>query len=174
MGYLETALFELRRTKRLGDGALAQLEREEDWRFRPDPEANSVAVLVQHLHGNMRSRWTDFLTSDGEKETRKRDAEFEPQHHSIETLRELWEAGWACCLGAIEALEPSDVEKTVTIRGEPLTVMEAIQRQISHYAYHVGQIVLLARHRRGREWRSLTIPRGQSSRFSRGTYKADR
>jgi len=170
MDFLRTALFELRRTKRLGDGALDQLT-EADWRFRPGPEANSVAILVQHLHGNMRSRWTEFLAKDGEKPTRDRDAEFEPQGLPLAELRARWEEGWRCCLDAIEALREHDLSRTVTIRGEPLTVVEAIERQVSHYAYHVGQLVQLARWRRGAEWRSLSIPRGRSNEHREGRYK---
>lgn len=172
MSVLTALRFELGRTKRLGDGALAQLV-DADWDWRVDDEANSVAILVQHLHGNMLSRWTEFLTSDGEKATRRRDAEFEPQALDPDALRRLWEEGWACCLGAVGALTEADLARTVHIRGEPLTVLDAIQRQLAHYSYHVGQIVQLVRHLRGTEWRSLSIPRGESSRFQRGTYKTD-
>lgn len=167
----ESLLFELRRTKRLGDGALAQLD-EADWHWRPDEEANSIAILVQHLHGNMLSRWTDFLTTDGEKPTRERDAEFEPQPLSAAVLRARWEEGWRVCLGAIEALAEPDLARTVRIRGEPLGALDAILRQISHYAYHVGQVVQLARARRGAAWKSLSIPKGRSSEHVRGRYKA--
>jgi hypothetical protein len=170
MGYLESALFELRRTKRLGDRALAQVG-EEDWHWRPDDEANSIAIVVQHLHGNMLSRWTDFLTTDGEKPTRQRDAEFEPQALDGARLRALWEEGWACCLRAIEALREEDLGRTVTIRSEPMTAWEAILRQLSHYAYHVGQIVYVVRMRRGKSWTSLTIPRGKSAEHGHGKYR---
>lgn len=167
----ENLLFELNRTKRLGDGALGQLD-EADWHWRPDEDANSIAILVQHLHGNMLSRWTDFLATDGEKPTRDRDGEFEPQPLSAPELRARWEEGWRVCLGAVEALGEGDLARTVRIRGEPLSVTDAILRQISHYAYHVGQIVTLARSRRGAAWKSLSIPKGKSSEHGRGRYKA--
>jgi len=167
----ESLLFELRRTKRLGDRALDQIDAA-DWQWRPDEEANSIAILVQHLHGNMLSRWTDFLTTDGEKPTRERDAEFEPQPLSAAELRTRWEEGWRVCLGAIEALGEADLARTVRIRGEPLSVLDAILRQVSHYAYHVGQIVQLARSRRGAAWKSLSIPKGQSRQHGTGRYKA--
>lgn len=167
---IESLLFELRRTKRLGDGALGQLD-EADWRWRPDEEANSIAILVQHLHGNMLSRWTDFLAADGEKPTRDRDGEFEPQGLPVKELLARWEEGWRACLGAVEALEESDLARTVRIRGEPLSVTDAILRQVSHYAYHVGQIVTLARSRRGAAWKSLSIPKGQSRQHGSVSYK---
>jgi hypothetical protein len=167
---IEELLFELRRTKGLGDRALDQLE-EADWRWRPDAEANSVAILVQHLHGNMLSRWTDFLTTDGEKPSRDRDAEFEPQGLPAAELRARWEEGWRVCLGAIEGLSERDLARAVRIRGEPLTALEAILRQVSHYAYHVGQIVQLARSRRGASWRSLSIPKGRSRDHGQCRYK---
>jgi len=167
---LAAARFELERTKRLGDRALAQL-RDEDWAWRPDPGANSIAILVQHLHGNMLSRWTDFLTADGEKPSRRRDAEFEPQGHPPARLRELWEEGWRRCLEAVAPLTDADAARTVTIRGEPLTVLEAVLRQVSHYSYHVGQLVYLARWRRGADFASLSIPRGGSAAHARGRYK---
>jgi hypothetical protein len=133
-----------------------------------DPEANSIAILVKHLAGNMRSRFTDFLTSDGEKPDRYRDREFEVNAAltRADVLR-WWEEGWAIVLGAIDALKPEDVMHTVTIRGEPHTVLQAINRQIAHYAAHVGQIVFLAKHLRSNEWKSLTIPRGKSEEFKK-------
>ena len=170
--YLASAVFELQRTKRLGERALAQLRGEDEWRWRPDAESNSIAITVQHLAGNMLSRWTDFLTTDGEKPSRRRDAEFEPTDLAPARLEALWREGWACCLEAVGALTPEDLTKTVTIRGEPLTVIEALQRQISHYAYHVGQIVFVARWLRGADWESLSIPRGKSSEFTRGRYRS--
>jgi hypothetical protein len=120
----------------------------------------------------MLSRWTDFLTADGEKPTRDRDREFEPQALSAAALRARWEEGWGVCLDAVGALRDEDLMRIVRIRGEPLTVLEAVLRQVSHYAYHVGQIVTLARWRRGRAWRSLSIPRGESRRHGQGRYKA--
>jgi hypothetical protein len=163
-------LFELRRTKRLGDRALDQVA-EADWHWRPDAESNSIAILVQHLHGNMLSRWTDFLTTDGEKATRDRDGEFEPQALSAKELRGRWEEGWRVCLGAVGALVDADLPRTVRIRGEPLSVLDAILRQVSHYGYHVGQIVQVARWRRGADWQSLSIPKGKSKEHREGRYK---
>ena len=145
-----------------GDATLAQLSLEEMQRV-PAADLNSVAVIVQHLHGNMLSRWTDFLSSDGEKETRDRDGEFETRGFSSrEDVLKLWEAGWACVFSAIDPLRTDDLKKTVTIRGQPHSVVEALQRQIQHYSYHIGQMVLLARVIKGAEWKTLSIARGAS------------
>lgn len=169
--YLEEARRQLRGYKRLGEGALAQLKDEELFATL-DPESNSAAVIVKHLAGNMRSRFTDFLTSDGEKPDRHRDQEFEL---STETTRDdvmgWWEAGWSCVLSAMEGLRPEDVQRTVTIRGEPHTVLQAINRQLAHYAYHVGQVVFLAKHLRSTGWKSLSIPRGQSEEANRKAFE---
>jgi hypothetical protein len=162
--------FEFERTRRLGERAMAQLA-PGHWHQRPDADANSIAILVQHLWGNMRSRWTDFRTSDGEKPWRARDAEFEDQGHSPEKLLQLWNEGWDCCLGALGELDEEDLADSVTIRGEPLTILEALLRQLSHYGYHVGQIVQQARFLVGPSFASLTIPRGKSGEHTRGTYK---
>jgi len=163
--YLEEARRQMRGHKRMGEGAMSQL-RDDDFFLTLDPESNSVAILVKHLAGNMRSRFTDFLTSDGEKPDRFRDREFEVTGATTQAeVMKWWDAGWACVLGAIEALKPEDVMRTVTIRGEPHTVLQAINRQIAHYAVHVGQIVFLAKHLRSSEWKTLTIPRGRSEEF---------
>ncbi len=164
--FLDGAVHELRRLKELGERAIAQVP-PESLGAALDGESNSIAILVQHLAGNMRSRWTDFLTSDGEKPWRRRDREFEagPGVGAREMLEE-WESGWACLFRALAELRPEDLSRTVTVRGEPHTVLEAIQRQLTHYAYHVGQIVLLARHLAGAGWRSLSIPRGESEQFN--------
>jgi ADP-ribose pyrophosphatase YjhB (NUDIX family) len=161
-GYLDAARFELRRLEKLGEDALAQV-RDEALHARIDPESNSLAVLVQHLAGNMLSRWTDFLTSDGEKPERDRDAEFEAHTQwSRAEVVELWERGWRSVFAALEPLGEADLARSVTIRGEPLTVLEAVNRQLVHYAGHVGQIVFLAKHLAGDRWRSLSIPKGRS------------
>ena len=144
--------------KRSGDRALAQLE-DGDWHVRLDPEANSIAVLVRHLDGNMRSRFTEFLTSDGEKPSRDRDDEFEDAALRPDELRAVWERGWARVFEALEPLGPDDLVATVTIRGEPHTVAKALRRAILHYGQHVGQIVLLAKHLRGPAWATLSRPR---------------
>ena len=128
--------------------------------------SNSLAIIVKHMAGNMRSRWTDFLTSDGEKPDRFRDTEFElDDADSREALLERWEAGWACLFETLDQLSTDDLTSTVHIRGEPHTVIQAVNRQLTHYAYHVGQIVMLARHFAGDEWKWLSIPPGQSATF---------
>ncbi len=132
-----------------------------------DPEMNSIAQTVKHLAGNMRSRWTDFLTTDGEKPNRNRDSEFVEPPATREALTRVWEEGWKHVFEALDPLSDADLARTVHIRGEPHSVMQAINRQIAHYAYHCGQIVLLAKHFRSHEWRSLSIPRGQSATFNR-------
>jgi len=169
--FLQTVRSELERLKRLGEGAMAQIP--SDWGFHAslDPQSNSIAVLIQHLSGNMVSRWTDFLTSDGEKSERHRDREFEadPSVERAELLA-LWERGWERLFETFGTLTPADLEKTVLIRGEEHTVPEAIQRQVIHTAYHLGQIVLLAKHAGSESWTSLTIPRGESENV-RGSYK---
>ena len=163
--YLEEARRQLRGHKRMGEAAMTQL-RDEDFFITLDPEANSVAILVKHLAGNMRSRFTDFLTSDGEKPDRFRDREFElsPATTRAEVMS-WWEQGWATVFAAIDPLTSEEVMRTVTIRGEPHTVLQAINRQIAHYAQHIGQVVFLAKHLRSREWKTLSIPRGKSEEF---------
>lgn len=165
--YLEEARRQLRGHKRMGEGAMAQLS-DQDFFVSLDPESNSVAVLVKHIVGNMRSRFTDFLISDGEKPDRFRDREFEmsPATTRAEVM-EWWEQGWTCVFNAIDALKPDDVMRTVTIRGEPHTVLQAINRQIAHYAQHIGQIVFLAKHLRSSQWNTLSIPRGKSEEFNK-------
>ena len=154
--------------KKLADGALAQVTDEEFFRAL-DEESNSIAIIVKHIAGNMRSRWTDFLESDGEKPWRRRDAEFELGAGETRTASiEQWESAWRILFAALEPLNETDLSRPVTIRGERHAVMQAINRQIAHYAYHVGQIVLLAKHWRGAEWQSLSIPRGGSAAFNRG------
>lgn len=160
--YLANVLEELEKLQRLAEGALCQID-DRQFLFAPDPESNSIALVVKHLAGNMRSRWRDFLTSDGEKPDRDRDREFELEPTDTRaSLLERWEEGWSYALDTIRALEPEDLLKTVTIRREPHTVLEALDRQLTHYAYHVGQIVYLAKHLAGSSWKSLSIPRGRS------------
>jgi uncharacterized protein DUF1572 len=165
--YLEEARRQFRGYKRLGEGALAQLK-DEDLFVTLDPESNSVAIIVKHIAGNMHSRFVDFLTSDGEKPDRHRDQEFELSAGTTRAdVMRWWESGWSCVFAAIEALRPDDMQRSVTIRGEPHTVLQAINRQIAHYAYHVGQIVFIAKHLQSKDWKSLSIPRGQSEEFNR-------
>ena len=157
--YLEETIRQLRKLKDLADKAMAQI-RDENWFTTLDGESNSIAVIVKHMAGNMRSRWTDFLTSDGEKPDRKRDLEFEIEvRDSKESLLKRWEIGWRCLFDAFTPLKAEDLGKTVSIRGEHHSVIQAINRQLSHYAYHVGQIVFLAKHFAGARWQSLSVPR---------------
>jgi hypothetical protein len=163
--YLDEAHRQFRGHKRMAEGAMAQLKDEELF-ITIDPESNSIAVLVKHMAGNMRSRFTDFLTSDGEKPDRYRDQEFELSPATTRAdLTKWWEDGWARVFAAIEALKPEDVMRTVTIRGEPHTVLQAVNRQIAHYAQHTGQIVFLAKHIRSGKWKTLSIPRGKSESY---------
>jgi hypothetical protein len=171
--YLDEARRQMRGHKRMGEGAMAQL-RDEDFFVTLDPESNSVAILVKHLAGNMRSRFTDFLTSDGEKLDRFRDREFEVTATTTRAdVMRWWEEGWSSALSTIEALKPEAVTRTVTIRNEPHTVLQAINRQIAHYAQHIGQIVFLAKHLRSTEWKTLSIPRGKSEEFKTVAPKSD-
>ena len=163
--YIDEARRQMRGHKRMGEGAMGQL-RDEDFFITLDPEGNSVAVLVKHLAGNMRSRFTDFLSSDGEKPDRFRDGEFEITTVTTRAdVMKWWDEGWACVFAAIDRLKPDDVMRTVTIRDEPHTVLQAINRQIAHYAQHIGQIVFLAKHLRSSEWKTLSIPRGKSEEY---------
>jgi hypothetical protein len=165
--FLEDTLAVFRKYKKLAEDAMAQIG-DEEFFATIDAEANSVAVIVKHLAGNMRSRWSDFLTADGEKATRDRDAEFriEPQQTTRAEVLGWWEEGWGYVFAAVEPLTPADLERTVMIRNEPHTVVKAINRQLTHYAYHTGQIVLLAKHFKSENWQSLSIARGQSEAFN--------
>jgi len=164
--YLEDALHTFRDYKKLAERAIAQTS-EEDFFRKLDPESNSIAIIVKHMAGNMLSRWTDFLTTDGEKPNRNRDMEFEmlPETTKADVLA-FWEKGWQSVFTALEPLTPDDLMKNVKIRGQDHTVIQAINRQISHYAYHGGQIVYLAKHFKGREWQTLSVPRNRSSEFN--------
>ena len=139
-----------------------------------DAESNSIAIIVKHMSGNMRSRWRDFLTTDGEKPDRNRDTEFEEPPKTRAELLELWERGWRLLFGALEPLSDPDLTRTITIRTEPHSVTQAINRQIAHYSYHVGQIVYLARHFTGDKWQSLTIPKKKSAEFNRQVAAGER
>ncbi|MGI9103952.1 MAG: DUF1572 family protein [Terriglobales bacterium] len=164
--YLDEARRALRGHKRLAEGAVAQL-RDDELFLQADPEANSAAILLKHIGRNLRSRFTDFLTSDGEKPDRHRDQEFElTGKESREELLRVWENGWQAAFDTIASLKPEDLARTVTIRGEPYTAMQAIHRAVAHAVYHVGQIVYVAKHIRGGEWKTLSIPRGKSEEFN--------
>jgi hypothetical protein len=164
--YLDDAIASFRAYKKLAEKALAQLK-DEDYFVTLDGESNSVAVIMKHIAGNMFSRWTDFLTTDGEKPNRQRDMEFviEPAT-TKDDVWAYWEKGWQCLFNAIEPLQPADFEKTVMIRGEEHTILQAINRQLMHYAQHIGQIVFLAKHLRSADWQSLSIPRNRSADFN--------
>lgn len=172
--YLDEARRQFRGHKRMGEAAMAQL-RDEDFFVTIDPESNSIAILVKHLAGNMRSRFTDFLATDGEKRDRFRDREFEINPATTRPeIMQWWEQGWNCVFDAVDALKPEDVTRTVTIRGEAHSVLQAINRQIAHYAQHTGQIVFLAKHLRSSEWKTLSVPRGKSEEYKVVTPKLDR
>lgn len=163
--YLKDATEVFRYYRRLAERAIEQVPDEKLF-ATPGAESNSIAVIVKHMAGNMRSRWTDFLTTDGEKPDRDRDTEFEDPPKTREELMRVWDEGWQRLFSALASLTEEDMSRTVTIRTEPHSVMQAINRQVAHYSYHVGQIVLLARHYAGEGWKSLTVPRGQSKQFT--------
>lgn len=163
---VETSRGELRKLKRLAEQAIAQLDDAQLWR-RIDPGSNSVAVIMRHMAGNMRSRWTDFRTTDGEKPDRQRDQEFEDAAITRADLIAEWEDGWQRVFAALEALRDEDLGETVYIRQEPHTIFKALVRQITHYSGHTYQILLLGKHLKGAEWKTLSIPRGQSEEFNR-------
>jgi uncharacterized damage-inducible protein DinB len=164
--FLDSVRKRFRDYKSLGDKTFAQLADDAAFHFQPNEESNSIAIIVQHLHGNMLSRWTNFLTEDGEKSWRKRDEEFEVQQLSKKDLLQLWEEGWTVFLSTLDSLTGLDLNKTITIRSQPLTVVDAINRQLAHYSYHVGQITYLGRWIRQKDWQSLSIPKGDSKVFN--------
>jgi len=164
--YIQDALAVFRYYKQLAERAMEQITDEQIFAAL-DPEANSIAIVVKHLAGNMRSRWTDFLTADGEKPNRNRDSEFVDPPATRNQLLAEWENGWACVFNAIDPLTDADLGRTITIRGESHSVMQAINRQLAHYAHHVGQIVMLAKHFASDHWQSLSVPRNQSAEFNR-------
>lgn len=176
--YLDEIKRQLRGHKRMAESAMAQLT-DEQFFTNLDPESNSVATIVKHIAGNAHSRFTDFLTTDGEKPDRYRDREFETGEASRAEIMRYWEEGWSIVMASLEALQPSDAMRTVTIRQEPHTVAQALNRALAHYAQHIGQIVFLAKHLRSSDWQTLSIPRGKSEEFkvadpktqSRGSYK---
>ena len=165
--YIQDSLALFHQYKKMAEKAIEQVA-DDELHVALDPESNSIAVIVKHITGNMRSRWRDFLTSDGEKPDRHRDTEFEmPEKISRAQLMKLWDEGWKCVFDALEPLTDDDLTKTIYIRSEPHSVMQAINRQIGHYAGHIGQIVFLAKHFRSKEWKTLSIPRGKSEEFLR-------
>jgi len=164
--YLEDVRRQFHGQKKLAEKAMAQIT-DEQFFTALDSESNSIALIVKHIAGNLRSRWTDFYSSDGEKPDRHRDSEFEKAPEDTrESLLELWVAGWGRLFEVVDSMKPEDLSRTVTIRGEPHSVVKAVNRQLAHYAYHAGQIVFLAKHFAGGRWQSLSIPRGQSETFN--------
>jgi hypothetical protein len=164
--YIKDSLTIFRQYKRLAERAMDQVSDEQLFTTL-DPEANSIAIIVKHMAGNMRSRWTGFLNTDGEKPDRNRDSEFVDPPNTRNDLLATWEGGWSCLFSAIEPLTDADLGRTITIRGEAHSVMQAINRQLAHYPHHVGQIVLLAKHFASDHWQSLSVPRNQSAEFNR-------
>lgn len=164
--YLDSAITRLSYYKMLGDKTMEQLTGEQ-LHWQPDGEPNSIYLIIKHLSGNMLSRWTDFLTSDGEKPWRDRDTEFEEAEASKGNILDLWEKGWTCMINALSALQPADLEKTIFIRNEPHFVIDAVNRQLCHVPHHVGQIVYIGKMIRKENWQSLSIPKGHSQDFNR-------
>src|SRR5688572_9588825 len=163
--FLTTAIKRFKYYKDLGDKTFQQLSAEQ-LHFKPNEASNSIAMIVQHMTGNMLSRWTNFLTEDGEKPWRQRDDEFEEHELTYQQVMDLWKKGWACFLDSLSSLTQDDLLKTVYIRQEPLTVIDAINRQLAHYPYHVGQIIYIGKIVRDGNWTSLSIPKGQSSQYN--------
>jgi len=163
--YLSTVIKRLKYYKELGEKTFDQLE-EKDLHYLPTSESNSIAVIVQHLAGNMLSRFTNFLTEDGEKEWRLRADEFEIHSYSKQQVIDLWNKGWQCCLDALGSITENDLLTIIYIRKEPLTVIDAINRQLAHYPYHIGQIVYIGRMIKNEEWKNLSIPKGQSHQYN--------
>ena len=165
--FLESVIKRLSYYKELGDKTFAQLN-EKDFHFAPNAESNSIALIIQHTAGNMLSRWTDFLTTDGEKGWRNRDTEFVEQHLTKQQLIDFWQKGWDCLFNSLHSLTEEDLLKTIYIRGEGLLVIDAINRQMAHYPYHVGQIIYLAKLIKNEDWQTLSIAKGHSNQFNAG------
>jgi hypothetical protein len=168
--FLQSIIKRFQDYKELGDKTFAQLSDEQLF-VQPNAASNSIAIIIQHLHGNMRSRWTNFLNEDGEKPWRERDAEFEPQPLSRDALLQRWNEGWAVLFNALNELTEHDLLKNIAIRSQPLTVVDAINRQLAHYSSHVGQIVYLGKWLRGDAWQTLSIPKGASRQANEAAAK---
>lgn len=171
--YLNSALKLFAYYKKLGDDAMAQIDDEKLF-FQVNEDANSIAIIVQHLAGNMLSRWTDFLTTDGEKEWRNRDAEFETNITNKQDLLAYWNSGWQCLFNSLEPLTSGDLDKIIYIRNEGHTVLEAINRQLAHYPYHVGQLVFLAKLLAADKWKSLSIPKNKSQEYNQEKFSKEK
>ena len=173
MEYLKSAIRQFAYYKQLGERSMAQIE-ESQLFFQPNEDTNSIAIIAQHLWGNMLSRWTDFRTSDGEKEWRMRDAEFEPVIITRAQLLEHWEQGWLCLFDALNSITDNDLQEIIYIRNEGHTILEAINRQIAHYSYHVGQIVFIAKMLKSNHWQSLSIPRNSSDAYNASKFEQEK
>jgi endonuclease III-like uncharacterized protein len=169
--FLQSAIKKFKAQKTLGEKTFAQLD-DKDFLFKPSNESNSIAVIVQHMSGNMLSRWTNFLTEDGEKVWRERDKEFEEVLTTKQDVLNAWNTGWQCVLETLESLRPNDILKTIMIRNEPLLVVDAIIRQIDHYGYHVGQIVYVGKIIKDDNWQTLSIPKNKSAEFNKAMNKS--
>jgi hypothetical protein len=163
--YLSTVIKRLKYYKLLGEQTFDQLD-EKNFHWQPSSESNSIAVIIQHIAGNMLSRWTNFLSEDGEKEWRQRDDEFEIHNYSKQQLIDMWDKGWKCFLDTLDSLTAADLLKTIYIRKEPLTAIDAINRQLAHYPYHIGQIVYIGRMIKNEDWKNLSIPKGRSQQYN--------
>lgn len=170
--FLATTIRRLKYYKELGEKTFEQLE-DKDFHQLPSSESNSIAVIIQHISGNMLSRWTNFLTEDGEKEWRRRDGEFEIHSYSRQQLIDLWNKGWDCFLNTLGSLKADDLLKTVYIREESLSAIDAINRQLAHYPYHIGQIVYIGRIIKNESWKNLSIPKGTSGQYNKGDHLKD-
>ena len=171
--YLDSAKRQFLMYKQLGEKAMAQIdEKELSWQANED--SNSVIMIVKHMWGNMMSRWTDFLTTDGERPWRQRDAEFENEGLGRDAMMKKWEEGWQCVFNALNSITDDDLERIIYIRNEGHTVLEAINRQIAHYSYHVGQIVYISKLRSKEEWKSLSIPRNKSDEYNTGKFSQEK
>jgi len=164
-GFLKDCIKRLKYYKDLGDKTFAQLN-DNDFLYQPNEESNSIAIIVHHMYGNMLSRFTNFLTEDGEKEWRNRDAEFDAVNISKEDVLTFWNKGWDCVFNALENLQAADLTKTIYIRTEPLLVYDAILRQLAHYPHHIGQILYIGKILKGKDWKTLSIPRGESQAYN--------
>ena len=173
VNFLESAIKLFRYYKKLGEGAITQLD-DEQVLVRQNEASNSIALIVHHISGNMLSRWTDFLTSDGEKLWRNREAEFEETYPDKKSMMEAWDKGWACLLSSLESLKPEDLSKIIYIRNEGQNVLEAIQRALAHYPYHVGQIIYQAKAIKGNDFKSLSIPKGSSESFNKEKFEQEK
>lgn len=173
MNYLQSANRQFKMYKQLGEKAMAQMS-DEALNWQSNEDSNSTAMVVKHLWGNMMSRWTDFLTTDGEKPWRQRDAEFDNDVKGREAMMAKWEEGWQCLFNALDSITDNDLDKIIYIRNEGHTILEAINRQIAHYSYHVGQIVYIAKLCSNNDWNSLSIPRNQSASYNAGKFAQEK